>query len=92
MPELTITSPYVHHCKVVFNTFTMAIVDLNLCRSRLYPPVRDFQFGPRKCGSPTLEIIIAELVIKPPVPFPQLPQELALRQVHCSTHLKDTKP
>jgi hypothetical protein len=45
----------------------------------------------RKCGSPTLEIIIADCVIKPPVPFPQLPQELALRQVHCSTHLMEER-
>jgi hypothetical protein len=48
MPELTITSPYVHS-GVDSNTFTMGnpMPDstLILCQSRLYPPVRDFGFG-----------------------------------------------
>jgi hypothetical protein len=49
MPELTITSPYVHtpgstpthlHGQpgMPESTFT-------LCRSRLYPPISDFEFG-----------------------------------------------
>ncbi len=59
IPELTITSPYVHS-RVDSNTFTMggqpyARVDLNpmpestltLCQSRLYPPVMNFGFGLR---------------------------------------------
>ncbi len=48
MPELTIISPYVLS-RVDSNTFTngqpYARVDLNLCESRLHPPVRDFGFG-----------------------------------------------
>jgi hypothetical protein len=51
MPELTITSSYVHP-SFDSSTFSMggqpyARVDLNpmLCFCRLYPPVRDFGFG-----------------------------------------------
>jgi hypothetical protein len=46
MPELTITSPYVHS-RVDYNAFTMDIGNpmpestLTLCQSRLYPLVRD---------------------------------------------------
>jgi hypothetical protein len=42
MPELTITSPYVHS-GIDSNIFTMGMV--TLFKSRLYPPVRDFGFG-----------------------------------------------
>jgi hypothetical protein len=41
VPQLTITSLYVHS-KVNYNTF---IPWATLCQSRLYPPVRDFGFG-----------------------------------------------
>ncbi len=45
MPELTITSPYVHS-RVDSNTFTMGNPlpesTLTLCHSRLYSPVRAF--------------------------------------------------
>jgi hypothetical protein len=47
MPELTITSPYVHS-RVDSDAFTMDIGNpmpestLTLCQSRLYPPVMDF--------------------------------------------------
>jgi hypothetical protein len=48
MPELTITSPYVHS-SIDSNTFTkgnpMPASTLTLCQTRLYPPVRDFGFG-----------------------------------------------
>ncbi len=48
MPELTITSPYVHS-RVDSNTFTMGNPmpepTLTLCQSQLYPPVRDFGFS-----------------------------------------------
>ncbi len=50
MPDLTITSPYVHS-RVDSNTFTMGNpmpVEKStsiLCQSRLYPPVRDLGFG-----------------------------------------------
>ncbi len=44
LPELTLTSPYVH-CRVDSITFTMGNTMTEsttiLCRSRLYPPVRD---------------------------------------------------
>jgi hypothetical protein len=47
MPELTITSPYVHS-RVDSNKFTMGNpmpeLTLTLSQSRLYPPVRDFGF------------------------------------------------
>jgi hypothetical protein len=50
VPELTITSPFVHF-RVYSNTFTMGNPKpestLNLCQSRLYPPARDFGFGLR---------------------------------------------
>jgi hypothetical protein len=45
MPELTITSPYVHS-RVDFSTFIMgnplqeSTLKLNLCQSQLYPPVK----------------------------------------------------
>jgi hypothetical protein len=49
IPELTLTSSYVHS-RVDSNTFTvgnpMPESTLTLCHSRLYPPVRDFGFGP----------------------------------------------
>ncbi len=51
MPELTITSPYVHSSADSKNTFTMGLGNpmsestLTLCQSRLYPKVRDFVFG-----------------------------------------------
>jgi hypothetical protein len=45
-----ITPPYVHF-RVDTNTFTMGNPmpesTLTLCQSRLYPPVRDFEFGLR---------------------------------------------
>jgi hypothetical protein len=48
MPELTITSTYVHS-RVDSNTFTMGnpVTEstLTLCQRRLYPLVRDFGFG-----------------------------------------------
>jgi hypothetical protein len=48
MPEMTITSPYVHS-RVDSSTFTMGNPmpesTLTLCQSRLYLPVRDFGFG-----------------------------------------------
>ncbi len=48
MPELTITSPYVHS-GVDSNTFTMGNPmpesTCTHCQCRLYPPVRDFEFG-----------------------------------------------
>jgi hypothetical protein len=48
MPEMNITSPYIHS-RVDSNTFTMGNPmpksTLTLCQSRLYPPVRDFGFG-----------------------------------------------
>ncbi len=48
MPELTITSPFVHS-RVDSNTFTMGNPmpgsTLTLCQSQLYPPDRDFGFG-----------------------------------------------
>jgi hypothetical protein len=48
MPELTITSTYVHS-RVHSNIFTMVNPmpesTLTLCQSRLYPPVRIFGFG-----------------------------------------------
>jgi hypothetical protein len=51
MPELTITSPYVHSV-VDSNTFTignpMPESTLTLCQSRLSPPVRDLGFGHRR--------------------------------------------
>ncbi len=51
MLELTITLPYVHS-RVDSNTFTMGNPmpesTLTLCQSRLYPPVRDFEFGLRQ--------------------------------------------
>ncbi len=46
MPELTISSPYVHS-RVDSNTFTMGLGNpmpestLTLCQCRFYPPVRD---------------------------------------------------
>ncbi len=43
VPELTITSPYVRF-RVDSNTFTMGNP---ICQSRLYPPVRDFEYGLR---------------------------------------------
>jgi hypothetical protein len=50
MPELTITSPYVHS-RVDSDTFIMGNLmpksTLTLCQSRLSPPVRDFGFGLR---------------------------------------------
>jgi hypothetical protein len=50
VPELTITSPYVHS-RVDSNTFNtgnpMPESTLTLCQSRLYPPFRDFGFGLR---------------------------------------------
>jgi hypothetical protein len=56
IPELTITSTYVHskaHC----NTFTMGNPvpqsTITLCQSRLYPPVRDFGFSLRLCYTVT---------------------------------------
>ncbi len=48
MPDLTITSPYVHS-SVDSNTFNMGNpmpeLTLTLRQSQLYPPVRDFGFG-----------------------------------------------
>jgi hypothetical protein len=48
MPELSITSPYVHF-RDDSNPFTMGNImpetTLTLCQSRLYPPVGDFGFG-----------------------------------------------
>ncbi len=48
MPELTITSPYIHS-RVDFKIFTVGNSlpesTLALCQSRLYPIVRDFGFG-----------------------------------------------
>jgi hypothetical protein len=52
MPELTITSPYVQS-RVDSNTFTMGNPmpesTITLCQSRLYLPVRDFEFILRLC-------------------------------------------
>jgi hypothetical protein len=49
MPELTITSPYVPSERVDSNTFNIgnptSELNLTLCQSRLYFPVRDFGFG-----------------------------------------------
>ncbi len=50
MPELTTTSPYVPS-RVHYNTFTMgnpmpeSTLTQGQAQSRLYPPVRDFEFG-----------------------------------------------
>jgi hypothetical protein len=50
MPEMTITSPYVHS-RVDAETFTMGNPmpesTLTLCQNPLYLPVRDFGFGLR---------------------------------------------
>ncbi len=60
MPELTITSPYVH-TRVDSNTFTMdkpmPESSLTLFQSRLYSPVRDFRFG---VWAPVLRIRIRD--------------------------------
>jgi hypothetical protein len=63
MPELTITSPYVHS-RIDSNTFAMGSPmpesTLALCQSRLYPPVRDFGFGLGAIPMATLFVILIE--------------------------------
>jgi hypothetical protein len=46
MPELIITSPYVHS-RVDSNTFCYPLSEstVTICKRRLYPPARDFRFG-----------------------------------------------
>jgi hypothetical protein len=71
MPELTITSPYVHS-RVDSNTFTMGLGNpvpestLTVCQSRLYPLAKDFGFGLRSdcMGTFSLFFFYGDLIWK----------------------------
>jgi hypothetical protein len=63
MPELTITSPYVHS-RFDSNTFTMGNPvpesTLSLYQIRLYPPIRVFGFGSAIATNQEHDIYLAE--------------------------------
>ncbi len=79
MPELTITSPYVHSSPESTPAHLPWACN-SICQSRLYPPVRDFGFGltflyyvvssSRRTNHPDLPLPLLPLSLPSPSPSP----------------------